>query len=139
VTFWHWWTGGDYGDTLFCTLFGINPFNKPPFNVNLGPQCSVFFSGADEFVSAPSSLHPGGAHFAFCDGSVKFIKDSISSWRIDPATLGSSDPPGCLPIGVSRGIPGDKWVFVIPRGTYIGVLQQLSTRNGGEVISADAY
>jgi prepilin-type N-terminal cleavage/methylation domain-containing protein/prepilin-type processing-associated H-X9-DG protein len=138
VTSWHFWTSGNYGDTMFCTLFGINPFNHPPFNVNLGPQCSTMF-GADEFVSAPSSLHPGGAHFAFCDGSVKFIKDSISSWRIDPATLGSSDPPGCLPLGMSRGIPGDKWLYVIPRGTYIGVLQQLSTRNGGEVISADAY
>jgi prepilin-type processing-associated H-X9-DG protein len=138
VNFWHWWTSGTYGDTMLSTLFEIKPFNTPPFNVNLGPQ-RITRSGAHEFVSAPSSLHPGGANFALCDGSVKFIKDSISSWRIDPATLGSSDPPGCLPLGVSRGIPGDPLVYVIPRGTSIGVVQQLSNRNGGEVISADTY
>jgi prepilin-type processing-associated H-X9-DG protein len=140
---WGWWTSGNYGDTMFCTLFGINVFQKAPFNYALAQangkgQC-VTRTGPDEYVSSPGSFHPGGANFGFCDGSVKFIKDSVSSWQIQPSTLGSSDPPGCLPVGVSRGIPGDTRVFVVPQGTYIGVLQQLSTRNGGEVVSSDQY
>ena len=44
----------------------------------------------------------------------------------------------CLPNGVIRN-PSDANAYTIPLGTAIGVLQQLSTRNGGEVISADSY
>jgi hypothetical protein len=25
---WNWWTSGSFGDTLFCTLFPMNPFRK---------------------------------------------------------------------------------------------------------------
>ena len=38
---WNWWTSGNYGDTMFCTLFGINVLNKPPFNVNMGSKYSI--------------------------------------------------------------------------------------------------
>ncbi len=56
------------------------------------------------------SQHPGGANFAFCDGSVKFLKQTIDM----------GNPNYTPPIN-------------------LGVYRQLSTRKGGEVISADAY
>jgi prepilin-type N-terminal cleavage/methylation domain-containing protein/prepilin-type processing-associated H-X9-DG protein len=145
---WGWWTSGNYGDTMFCTLFGINVFQKAPFNYALAQangkgQC-VTRTGPDEYVSSPGSFHPGGANFGFCDGSVKFIKDSISSWQINPASIGTPASPSktCTPVGVSvaaTSSTGYAIEYTIPPGTYIGVLQQLSTRNGGEVVSSDQY
>ena len=65
------------------------------------------------------SLHPGGVNFGFGDGSVRFVKNSIS--------LGNSYTVTCAG-GASP-----------PAGTDIGIYRKLSTRGGGEVISADAY
>ncbi len=140
VNCWNWWTSGNYGDTMFCTLYGINVWFKNPFNVTLGARCAGT-TGPDEFVSSPGSFHPGGANISFCDGSVKFIKDSISSWQINPSSVGAYGSPSttCVPVGVSLGVNGDASVYYIPAGTKIGVLQQLSTRNGGETISSDSY
>jgi prepilin-type N-terminal cleavage/methylation domain-containing protein/prepilin-type processing-associated H-X9-DG protein len=141
VNCWNWWTSGNYGDTMFCTLYGMNVWQKPPFNVNKGIGVCSNGTGCDEFVASPGSFHPGGANFCFCDGSVKFLKDSTQSWQINPSTIGTPGAPSgaCAPIGVTLGVNGDASVYNIPLGTAIGVLQQLSTRNGGEVVSADQY
>jgi prepilin-type N-terminal cleavage/methylation domain-containing protein/prepilin-type processing-associated H-X9-DG protein len=114
-----WWGDGVSSDTLFNSLYPINPFKK--------------ISDANQeynysYVEAASSFHPGGANFAFCDGSVKFLKDSISTWGFNPAT------------GYPNGVTDNgKGVQVIAPGTQMGVYQALSTKAGGEVVSADAY
>jgi prepilin-type N-terminal cleavage/methylation domain-containing protein/prepilin-type processing-associated H-X9-DG protein len=119
---WGWWTSGNYADTMFTTLYPMNPFNK---SGDFGTGTGI---NADLFVSAASSWHPGGANFGFCDGSVKFLKDSV---QFPPMTNASGQG---LPTNVSVAA-GNLYSWIGP----VSVYQALSTRNGGEVISSDAY
>ncbi|MHC5538271.1 DUF1559 family PulG-like putative transporter [Singulisphaera rosea] len=115
---WAWWTSGNYADTMFTTMYPMNPFNKSSDGGTAGIN-------ADQWVCAASSFHPGGANFLFCDGSVKFLKDTISTW---PVPNGASVPPQ-----INAG--ANSFIATAPFPTYMA----LSTRNGGEVISADSY
>ena len=113
-----WWGDALSTDTTFTTMYPINPFNKVPL---------VSEEYSYSWASAASSFHPGGANFGFGDGSVRFLKDSISTWPFNPATgfpVGTADTNGYL---------------VLSPGTRYGVYQMLSTRAGGEVISSDQY
>ncbi len=141
---WNWWTSGNFGDTLFTAFYPINPFNKIP-------DFCCLDSGPDAYVASAASFHPGGANFGFADGSVKFLKDSISSWKIN-ATGGTlisgtaagpsgSNPPAAAgsngdPAGLSRDASGG---YAYTPNMFIGVYQALASRNGGEVISSDQY
>lgn len=55
---------------------------------------------------------PGGVNVLMGDGSCRFVKETIDSWPVDPAT--GIQPP-----------------------TVPGLWQALSTRNGGEPIPLD--
>ena len=115
---WFWWADGVESDTLFTTLFPINPENKIALTSD---------EYTDSYAQSASSNHPGGANFAFVDGSVRFLKETINSWA---QQTGSN-----LPAGVSD----NNGVQVLANGTQLGVYQMLSTRAGGEVVSSDSY
>lgn len=122
---WGWWCSGNYSDTMFTTLYPLNPFKKDP-NVNGDPGIN-----ADMYTAAASSFHPGGANFCFCDGSVHFIKSSIQMAPANPAN--NYFPTNVLYVGGIYSFLGP------PTGSPPSVYQALSTRSGGEVVSSDQY
>jgi prepilin-type processing-associated H-X9-DG protein len=114
----NWWSSGDYGDTTFSTLFPPN-YWKSYQDSTSGVFANNMQCRQDNWSMDTSSMHPGGTNFAFCDGSVRFIKDSVNSWN-------------------PRAITYSNNVYNL-NGQRYGIFQALSTRNGGEVISSDSY
>jgi prepilin-type processing-associated H-X9-DG protein len=112
------WASGDYGDTLASSFFPPNYFKKATDGES-PVMTATYFPRGKNFSNTFSSLHPGGCNFGFCDGSVKFIKNSINSWQ-------------------STAIKYAGGVYTL-NGQGYGTYQALSTRNGGEVTDASSY
>jgi prepilin-type N-terminal cleavage/methylation domain-containing protein/prepilin-type processing-associated H-X9-DG protein len=113
-----WWQSGWWADSFFDTEYGINGYKKHD-PVSLGWWWVP--------LQSASSFHPGGANFAFVDGSVRFIKETISCWQVDA----DGDP-----VGLQFGSCGERRMGPNSRPL---VYQALSTRKGGEVLSADQF
>jgi prepilin-type processing-associated H-X9-DG protein len=125
----NWWADADYGS---ATMTGFYP---PNFPIPQSYYTTGLFMSPDgcDPGNIPTfsglSFHPGGINAAFVDGSVHFLKSSISSWnslaikRIQVATASTNPAANCT----------------IPAGTRPGVYQALCTINGGEIVSSDQY
>ena len=121
----NWWTSGDQSDTNISSIFPPNFFSSDSqADSSVNPKALPYIiPKTGNWNVTATSQHPGGCNFAFCDGSVRFIKNSINSWNSVAITVGGT---GC------------GWNYNFNGQTY-GVYQALSTRNGGEVISSDQY
>jgi prepilin-type processing-associated H-X9-DG protein len=120
-----WWPDGD------LSTGSITSYYPPNIAIPATYYTTGLFKNSDGCDSrdgivptSASSFHPGGINAGFADGSVRFIKNSISSWSS---------------LNIKRAPTGSNPACTVPAGTLQGVWQSLSTIAGAEVISSDSY
>jgi prepilin-type N-terminal cleavage/methylation domain-containing protein/prepilin-type processing-associated H-X9-DG protein len=121
----HVWSGNDADGSSVETRFPPNWARK--YSDPAGdPDNSALTTWA---IRNAMSFHPGGVNVAMCDGSVRFLKDSVDSWTITSPQLNG------IPVGATVATP----YGLNLNGGKVGAYQALSTRNGGEIIGSDQY
>ena len=127
----NWWADGDYGDATATAFYPPNmPIPGFYYTSKRDVPPTVFANYADGCADttvvpvSAGSYHPGGVNVAFADGSVRFIKSTISSWNS---------------MTITRVTAGNGAKCTVPAGVIPGIWQSLATRNGGEVVSADQF
>jgi prepilin-type N-terminal cleavage/methylation domain-containing protein/prepilin-type processing-associated H-X9-DG protein len=126
-------SGYNVGESgVVASMYGVNPQKRFPINQT---NYISWYSPGKPFVLAMSvsSFHPGGANVGMADGSVRFLKETIASFPPNalPQTNYATNGPGPYLSGYNT--------YGIFTGTQMPVFNALSTRNGGEVTSADGY
>jgi prepilin-type N-terminal cleavage/methylation domain-containing protein/prepilin-type processing-associated H-X9-DG protein len=106
----------------------------------LAPNPRRYMDLSDAFTTADpeatgASLHPGGLNCVMADGSVRFIKDSISTWPMN----GANGSPYGPRLGIDLNVTISGGTIDITSNIPLGVWQRLGTKSGGEIISSDAY
>jgi prepilin-type N-terminal cleavage/methylation domain-containing protein len=109
-----WIISGNWGDTLVTAFLPPNLYRK------------AAVSSAVPLVRSASSLHPGGLNVLLGDSSVRFVKETVSTWPFDPQT---GYPQGAVVDATGA------WTNLPPAGIW----QALATRNAGELVDAGGY
>jgi prepilin-type N-terminal cleavage/methylation domain-containing protein/prepilin-type processing-associated H-X9-DG protein len=109
-----WIISGNWSDSLVTAFLPPNLHRKVAASSDPGQ------------VRAASSLHPGGLNVLLGDGSVRFVRETISTWSFDPLTG--------YPTGTMLDVAG-AWTNLPPAGLW----QSLATRDGGEVVGGEGF
>jgi prepilin-type N-terminal cleavage/methylation domain-containing protein/prepilin-type processing-associated H-X9-DG protein len=118
-----WWADGSFGNSQISSYYPPN-ISIPATYYTTGIFGVSATCDANNIPPVTAmSYHPGGVNCGFADGSVHFIKNSISSWNSLAIVRATVNGVNCT----------------VPAGTAQGVWQSLSTKAGGEVISSDSY